>query len=321
MLHDVLAEVTARFADEPAVVSTYERDDSDSSCGSTGHSNGDSPPQRYLAWTFTQLDAKAERLTHSLHTHHGIRSGSRLAVFLPNCSDWVLLFWAAVKLGATFVPLDVRAVGRINEARHYLEVIKPAAIFVDNASVADILRKNNALDVDKIALKVIVHPGFEGVPGWISIDELSTRHTDITGARASPQPAYDQGYSCGRAINDGDSAANGSLSLHLDTGMESIIHIIFTSGTYSLPKACPWSNRNIWAAGLSGDALDPLDHTDFIVQQAPPSHIMGINGMIHAWRNGATVVFPSADFDVAATLQAAIQRKCTRIAGAATPLL
>lgn len=214
-----------------------------------------------------------------------------MAVFLPNSARWVLLFWAVVKLGAALVPFDARAVGRKDEVRHYLGVSKSTAIFVSHASAADMLQKNNALDIGMIVQKVIVQPGPEEATGWTSLDDLTPKHTGIDEGHTDPQPANSQGRHLARAINGGDDNSNGSSKLWPESRMGNILYIIFPSGTSSLPKTCPLTNKNLWAAGLAGDALDALDHADLVLQQAPPSHSMGISGMIHASRNGATVVF------------------------------
>ena len=84
VLRERLAEVVARFPNERAIVSMYQQNDSDAAYVGIGNGHGDGPVRPYLIWTYTQLDSKAERLARTLYKSHGIRSGVRIAAFLPS---------------------------------------------------------------------------------------------------------------------------------------------------------------------------------------------------------------------------------------------
>src|SRR5262245_64649045 len=55
--------------------------------------------------TFADLEAESNRLAHGLRAL-GLGSGDRLGVFMPNCPEVEIAFYAASKLGAVVSPLN-----------------------------------------------------------------------------------------------------------------------------------------------------------------------------------------------------------------------
>ncbi len=62
------------------------------------------------AISFSDLDRMANRLANKLRGF-GIQKGDRVAIILPNCSHFVVAYFAVMKLGAVGVPLDFRFKG------------------------------------------------------------------------------------------------------------------------------------------------------------------------------------------------------------------
>ena len=60
--------------------------------------------------TFSDLDLMATRLANKLQGL-GVKKGDRVAIILPNSSQWVVAYFAVMKLGAVSVPLDFRFKG------------------------------------------------------------------------------------------------------------------------------------------------------------------------------------------------------------------
>jgi len=80
-LHEVLRATTAKDPDKVAIVF------------------GD----RIL--TFADLDAESNRLANGLR-QLGLENGDRLGLYLPNCPEFEIGFYAACKLGAVACPLN-----------------------------------------------------------------------------------------------------------------------------------------------------------------------------------------------------------------------
>jgi malonyl-CoA/methylmalonyl-CoA synthetase len=86
--------------------------------------------QEALEWcgdtfTFGDLDARSNRMAQLLASR-GLGEGDRLAIYLPNCVEWVDLFLACVKLGVIVVPVNI--LYRDREIAHILGDSKPAAV-------------------------------------------------------------------------------------------------------------------------------------------------------------------------------------------------
>ncbi len=60
--------------------------------------------------TFSQLELMASRLANKLRSCK-VGSGDHVAIILPNSSQWVVSYFAVMKLGAVAVPFDFRLKG------------------------------------------------------------------------------------------------------------------------------------------------------------------------------------------------------------------
>lgn len=307
-LREMFLESTKLHPNRPALVSMYQRATLLSSV-STLHERG------YLSWTYQQLDDKAEMLA-SLLFALGLRPGMRIAVFLPNGAEWTLLFWASVKLGTIFVSLDERAVPRKEEVYHFFDVAKPCAFFVSTAANARVLIENTSLDLGGILIKVITEPASAPTVGWESLADCLTAGTASNGI-ASTHQGDPNGHVADHMlpIVSASDGHRGKLTNQTYNDLNATVYILFTSGTSGLPKACPLTNKNIWASCMAANGLYQLSCTSQITVISPPSHSMGLLGIIHAWVNGATAVVPSPAFDAGITLEAIEKMKCTHITG------
>jgi acyl-CoA synthetase (AMP-forming)/AMP-acid ligase II len=59
-------------------------------------------------YTFRELHDASARLSAALVDRLGLRRGSFLAVAMPNCVEYVVAYWAAVRMGIVVVPLNTR---------------------------------------------------------------------------------------------------------------------------------------------------------------------------------------------------------------------
>lgn len=281
-LRTLFAEAARKNLNGTAVVSLYQQP-MPALCWSSKNDN------ESLVWTFEQLNKAADLQAAAFHAR-GIRKGMRIAAFLFNSAEWALLFWSSLKLGTVFVPLDARSVSRQEEVQHYLNVAKPAVLVVGDDTAAEILQRNNALDLADSVLKVVASSDRPVKDGWVALQDIFLdSHNLETGVEA-----------IGEARSD---------------FMSDPVLIVFTSGTSGLPKACPHTNMTLWTSYQAASALRPLGPDDSIVQHLPPSHSFACLDMMQCWCDGATIVYPGKSFDAKATLDAIEIMQCTCMSG------
>jgi fatty-acyl-CoA synthase len=80
-------------------------------------------------YTYGELKDEIHRMAHFLLSYLGIRKGDRLAVLALNRAEYIILFFAASRIGAILVPLNFRLA--VDEFIYYLEDSDPRAFFFD----------------------------------------------------------------------------------------------------------------------------------------------------------------------------------------------
>ncbi|PKY08439.1 acetyl-CoA synthetase-like protein [Aspergillus campestris IBT 28561] len=265
-LISLLDDVADRFPHHDAILSLHQTDNLE--LGGTG-----SPPKQ-TRWTYSQLRKGSIRLAAHLAAK-GMRHGSRIVAVFFNEAEWALLFWATVRLGCQFVPLDPRVLDHKKDALHVLNKVQPAAVFVSNSTMAE--------RVDGIVEDMEHRPSFKCVAS--AIDDVNTG----------------QGWTTMlKALSDTTDGA-----LPADTvGLNDIVLILFTSGTTSRPKGCPHSAITIGSPALMVIDQFGLDPDHSLCQHLPSFHIFNIFLSLGFWLSGATVVLPSASFDPASCFRA-----------------
>jgi acyl-CoA synthetase (AMP-forming)/AMP-acid ligase II len=60
------------------------------------------------AYTYGEIDLLSGRLARRLSEDYGIGKGGAVAVAMPNCIEFYIAYWAALKLGAAIAPVNIR---------------------------------------------------------------------------------------------------------------------------------------------------------------------------------------------------------------------
>ncbi|MCJ1460939.1 hypothetical protein MMC28_011321 [Mycoblastus sanguinarius] len=235
--------------------------------------------QRYLRWTYAQLEDASERLASSL-ARRGLRKGTALVAVLHKCAEWALCLWAAARLGCLFVPINPVLATRAHELQHMLSFLEVGALIVHDDSIAKQISINTSLQVQEIGIRLVASGS--GETDWEALDGfLQMRDAPVT------------------KVEDQDMN---------DTAL-----VIFTSGTTSLPKACPHSNRTIAAICHSAAINFELNENQRSCNVMPIFHLGGVIESLPIWAVGGTVVYPNKHFDAQSTLEAIEREKCTDI--------
>lgn len=104
-------------------------------------------------------------------------------------------------------------------------------------------------------------------------------------------------------------------SISVERKGDDVIMVLMTSGTTSLPKGCPHTNRSLtsWVRAYAAAAC--CDGTRSICAHLPMSHIFGLNTSFTFHINGLPIVHASPFFEPGATLRAIREERITDFAG------
>ena len=230
--------------------------------------------------------AEFGRLTDSLALAllaDGVQVGDRVAIWAPNCAEWMITQYATAKIGAILV--TVNPAYRTSELEFVLRqsgvsVLISAREFKSSNYAAMITAVRDRLT----GLRRIVYIGGD-------FDEL-----------------LQSGSQLGRSRLDA-----------IELGPDQPINIQYTSGTTGFPKGATLSHHNILNNGyFVGEGCGYSEH-DVICAPVPLYHCFGmVMGNLAATSHGACIVYPSPGFDPAATLAAVQEYHCTSLYGVPT---
>lgn len=233
--------------------------------------------QRYLRWTYARLEDASERLASNL-ARRGLRRGTAVVIVLHKGAEWAFCLWAAAKLGCPLVPINPATVSRAHELQHMLRFLEVGALVVHDDSIATQLSVNALLQVQGIGIRLVASGC--GVTDWEPLGDF-LRMPDAPGTKVE------------------------------DQDIEGTALVLFTSGTTSLTKACPHSNKTIAAICHSAALNFELDENRKSCNIMPMFHLGGVIESLPIWAVGGTVVYPSKQFDAQSTLEAIERESCT----------
>src|SRR5690349_6086859 len=145
------------------------------------------------SWTYAELDGATDRIASGLSAA-GVRAGERVALFLPNCPELVLGYFACFKLGAVAVPLNYRY--RQDEARYALGHSGAASLIVHQSLSGEVA----GLPLAGMGVSRCYLAGGEAAPPFRAFDSLLAAGGD------PPAPAFDQHQAAAILYTSGSTA-------------------------------------------------------------------------------------------------------------------
>lgn len=164
-------------------------------------------------FTYRQLNERVNQLAHAMQAS-GIKKGDKVAFMLLNCNELIEIMFACSKIGAVFIPINARFVGR--EIAHVLNNSRSVALFFDARFGDEINKVLNNFQTAKLFISVggthaIASKEYES---WISNHDTA-------------EPTPDKPL------------------LETDT-----ICYLYTGGTTGLPKGAVRSHRSLYLVSL-----------------------------------------------------------------------
>lgn len=263
-MHDVLRDAAIRYPDRVAVTSIWQN----------------------ASLSFHELDEEAEIAASALWAS-GVRPGDRVGIWSANRWEWVVVQFAAARIGAILV--NINPVYRSTELGYVLKHSGCKALFLASCFRDFDFTETAARVKEEVpSLQHMVVFGNVERPGFVSWKNFLVRScTESRQAIASVEVKLDE-------------AAN----------------IQYTSGTTGAPKGATLSHLNLVNnAFLIGNRLG-LVSSDKICLPVPMFHCFGMCvGVLSAFCFGATVVFPGESFEAGACLDAIESERCTAFYG------
>lgn len=207
------------------------------------------------AYTYGEFDQQIDRIASSLADRLGVAKGEKVAIHLPNCPEYLLVWFALLKLGAIAVHSNTD-----HSAREVTYTVRnsDSRILITSPDYRDLLREvcaKSGLEHD-IYARTGGEPEFDGSPTLSGL--TNTADPTLPPVRLEPEDAA---------------------------------QIIFTSGTTSDPKGVVHSHANLLYSGERASKHISMRDTDRMLTALPVFHVNAQSlSTLSAITVGATVV-------------------------------
>ena len=207
----------------------------------------------------------------------GVQPGDRLALLMPNSVEYLVSYYALLRIGAVAVPLNPLL--REPEVHYIMEDCQASGLIFHQklASIVEALRS-----------------------------KLSTlRHTILVGDKGE---ADTQSFNELLQMGDQESSA-------VDRDEQDLATLIYTSGMTGDPKGAMLSHRGLIASALATIEGFQFRPTDCIIGALPFAHIFGKNLLVQAPLVAGSSVVVMARFESALVIEAIERWQATALSG------
>ncbi|NLH68371.1 MAG: AMP-binding protein [Candidatus Microthrix parvicella] len=271
----LLAQVASRYGDDPGVV------------------DGD------VALTWAQLAGRAAELARAVAAH-GIEAGDRVAIWAPNCWEWVVAVLGPHSAGAVLVPINTRYRGE--EAAHLLERSQARLLFT----------VGEFLGTDYLALLGDRRPA---VTDTVVVLRSDADTNDLTTGETQGGAVLDLAMFLGRAGEVADAEIDARIAA-LDGDSPS--DILFTSGTTGQPKGAVCTHGQVVRAYAAWANVVGLTHDDRYLVVSPFFHAFGYKAGIIAAMTVGSPIYPEPVFDVNKVMERVAAEQISMLPGPPT---
>ncbi|MBQ0931726.1 long-chain fatty acid--CoA ligase [Ideonella alba] len=249
------------------------------------------------ALTYRQLKTRAEALAGWLEAQ-GVQRGDRVAIFLQNCPQFIVAFYAVMRLGAVVVP--VNPMNRVEEFGHYI-TDPDTKVVVCAADGAEIVAQANAALPEAQRLRAIVVTRYaDALPAIIEPDLVPAPAVEAWLRADPPLPASPTPIT---RWNDALAAGLSPAQPHAGSA-DDLALLPYTSGTTGLPKGCMHTHRTLMPNVIGGGLWGHTSAETISLGVVPMFHITGMlyNVLGPVYGGTTVVILPRWDRELAGRL-------------------
>ncbi len=234
--------------------------------------------------TYQELWDETTRAARGLLAH-SVQKGDRVGLWAANRYEWIVLQFAAARIGAILV--------NINPA------YRPAEL-------------EYALTQSGVSLLVLAR-GFRQADYVAMLHGVRERCPDLREALI-----FEDDWT--RLLTDGDQISDADLAAREATlEFDDPVNIQYTSGTTGSPKGATLTHHNILNNGFFGGEQIRLTEHDRVCSPVPLYHCFGcVLGTLAVSSHGACLVLPAESFEPLAVLETIEAEQCTALYGVPT---
>jgi fatty-acyl-CoA synthase len=222
--------------------------------------------------TYRELAAESLVLAGFMQQRLGIQHGDRILLISQNCPQFVLVYLAALRIGAAVVP--VNPMSTLSECRYYAQDSGAAVAFVAQDLLAQV-QPMLGMELQS----VVVHAYTDGLTalGVASLPEAM---------RYALEPIQAPGL-----FSLADALLAAEVLQPVIIQPDDLAVLPYTSGTTGHPKGCCHSHRTVLASNVASQVWRGLHADAVFLGVAPLFHMLGMqNGLNMPLTLGATVV-------------------------------
>ena len=262
----LLAETAERFGERPAVVDGDNR------------------------LTFAELRDRARTFGAAL-VASGVGPGDRVAIWAPNCAEWIVAVLGLFEAGAVLVPVNTRFKG------------VEAADILGRSGATALVTVTDFLGTDYVSM--LADSGVE----------LPALRTTVVARGPAPDGTVSWGDFLALATDDARAeVARRAVAV----GTDDVSDILFTSGTTGVPKGVVQTHGRTLTVATDWVAMTGITAGDRYLMVNPYFHMFGLKAGILASVAAGVTMYPEPVFDVDRVLARVAEERITVLPGPPT---